>query len=113
MKLTISRKRWLRGLKMSQNGGSYLLRQTDKKMCCLGFLALACGAKENDIAGRRCPQNVIKRVAQHPTFSKLISSSGNFSEIARFLMDVNDGSADESVIKKLMAKIGVKVRFVR
>ena len=40
MKLVIDRATWLRGEGHEQ---SYLLRECDGKMCCLGFFALACG----------------------------------------------------------------------
>lgn len=49
---TVSRKRWIRGEYDSDAGrigNSRLYRPEDKKMCCLGFLARASGAKVEDI----------------------------------------------------------------
>src|SRR5262245_2728670 len=46
MKLVIDRSNWLHG-EGSEN--SFLLRGSDGKMCCLGFLACQLGAKEKTI----------------------------------------------------------------
>ena len=51
--VTISRKRWLRGEKES-----CLLREKDQKMCCLGFLLKAAGAKDKDIETLILPSDV-------------------------------------------------------
>lgn len=44
MKLTIYRDKWLRG----GNGMSTLLSLASGRMCCMGFLARACGIKPGD-----------------------------------------------------------------
>ena len=54
MKLTIKRSEWLRG---EGPDDSLLLRQSDGKKCCLGFLALALDATEKYISGRASPAN--------------------------------------------------------
>lgn len=43
--LVIDRQKWYRG----QLYGSKLLRKGDQRMCCLGFYALACGLKPDNI----------------------------------------------------------------
>lgn len=59
MKFTVKKSEWLR-----DEGGSfsYLLRRSDNKKCCLGFLALECGAKDDDIRSRDNPANVVNKV---------------------------------------------------
>ena len=55
MKLEIDRSKWLRG-----EGGvnSKLLRYSDGKMCCLGFLALECGFEDDEIRNRSNPSEL-------------------------------------------------------
>ena len=49
MKFTVETKNWLRG---EDSNHSRLLRPRDGKMCCLGFLSLACGIAPQDIKGQ-------------------------------------------------------------
>lgn len=49
---TVKRSKWLRG---EGHGNSYLLRPNDGKMCCLGFLGIACGAEKEDIFDNENP----------------------------------------------------------
>lgn len=55
MKLTIDRATWLHG-----EGGkaSYLLRQTDQKRCCLGFLGSALGYSDACLLGMQTPRYI-------------------------------------------------------
>lgn len=64
MKLIIDRLTWLRGEGEDQ---SYLYRATDKKMCCLGFYALACGLTIQDIDSQCTPLEVLR------TYHKMIA----------------------------------------
>lgn len=93
MKLIIDRLTWLRG---EGEGDSYLYRATDKKMCCLGFYALACGLSIKDIDSQTTPPEV------HRTYGKVIAdwlldkskfpeSPGRIaSDSCSLLMEVND-----------------------
>lgn len=54
-KLVIDRSRWLRG---EGGGESALLRQADKKMCCLGFFGLACGVPSESMLDKGEPAAV-------------------------------------------------------
>lgn len=56
MKLTIDRSRWSRGEGAGDGACIRLLRQSDNKMCCLGFFALACGLTEKQILEMGEPQ---------------------------------------------------------
>ena len=51
MKLVIDRTKWFRG----KSRGSRLYRKQDGKMCCLGFLSLACGYTVTEIRQHRTP----------------------------------------------------------
>ena len=52
---TINRKKWLRG---EGDDDSRLLRSTDNKMCCLGFLGKACGISSACLSGRGMPNTI-------------------------------------------------------
>ncbi len=54
--LTIYRDEWIR-----DDARSFLLREIDGKMCCLGFDALACGVTRDAIAGVREPLQLSPR----------------------------------------------------
>ena len=108
MRLTISRERWLRG----EPNESWLLRPEDRKMCCLGFLALACGATEEQITERATPMSVHSfPVAAHPVFSQLLRGKDN-AVIAKQLMTTNDDNPNEEKLTTLFWQIGVDVEFV-
>lgn len=51
---TVDRQRWLRGLP----DGNSVLQNGDGLRCCLGFLALKCGAKVKDIVGVPMPDRI-------------------------------------------------------
>lgn len=111
MKLVIIRSKWLRGERPS-----YLLRQRDRKMCCLGFLGLACGLTKENILNVKIPVR--------PILGKSIWPKGIFdgiydtlSSIAKGLVLVNDDitindSTREKKIKELFSKIDVEAEFV-
>lgn len=116
MKLTIKRSKWYRG-----NGEvESMLLNENGKMCCLGFLAIKCNLKKKEIRWQPSPIDVFRDGAQFTsnTFAKLIDEGKYFnSPISVQLMSANDdayikGSKRESLIKKLMGKIGVDVRFI-
>jgi len=59
MKLTIDRSKWWRG-----NGSrDSALSNKAKKMCCLGFLSLACGYSEEDIRGLKTIEHLVENLA--------------------------------------------------
>ena len=102
MKLVIDRSRWLHG---EGANASYLLRETDGKMCCLGFLALQCGAVEDDIRASREPSEVS------------IEWPERLSEHATCLMIENDNIEDtdnerEAGLTTIFTKMGIEVEFV-
>jgi hypothetical protein len=124
MKLVIDRRRWIHG-----EGGdsSRLLRLDDKKMCCLGFLSLACGASENDIGDFSEPNEMDIRPT-HEVFQKLLLQLEgedcdhkytyyNPSTIAIDMMVTNDSKAlseseREEKLTGYFKEIGVEVEFI-
>lgn len=101
MKLTIERDRWDRG-----NRSGYLLGPNGK--CCLGFLALACGYRAEEISGVQLPGR-IRSFWRYP--DRLSSSAMND------LMTINDNphgseAGREHTIARMFAEYGVEVEFV-
>ena len=94
MKFTVNRRTWLRG-----ELNSFLYRPTDQKSCCLGFLALKCGAVPRSIRYFKnpyqtrnvsWPKGILPQVKQD-TFQ----SDNNFKEyvdtdLVNQIMDIND-----------------------
>lgn len=131
MKLEIDRSKWLRG-----DSDSALLRTQDRKMCCLGFFALACGLTEDDIENCGEPHQPFEenpRLQVHEVMAKVIeveteereSNDGSISEVHTYsetnlssrLMRVNDDielleTTREQQITELFAMVGVEVSFV-
>ncbi len=52
-KFIVQKSKWLRG-----EGPSRLPRSCDNKMCCLGFVSLACGLERDDILDVSLPSGV-------------------------------------------------------
>lgn len=131
MKFTIDREKWLRGESPSV---SRLLRSIDRKMCCLGFAALASGYTENDIRDKTGPSEVREdriEVLADDIFELLtfnIDGSVGFGHVGnnavcKSMMDTNDRKFDnygnpmtdavrESTLKNLFSSIGVEVDFI-
>jgi hypothetical protein len=98
MKFTVNRSKWLRG----EPGNSFLLRRADGKMCCLGFLALACGATETDLCNIRSPgeTNSVKWPAQ------MIDGNLQDSLYCSDIMNINDSSlTNDSYKEKTLTEI--------
>lgn len=114
MTLTIVRSKWLHG-----EGGlkSELLRESDGKMCCLGFYGIACGIAPKDILGVGEPESADEyndADYRHNWPHWLFEDSGCGALIGR-----NDSSDPkyrdaqrEADIARLFAKHGVTVVFV-
>jgi len=136
MKLIIDRKTWLRG---EGHKKSFLVRESDGKQCCLGFLAQACGFSKEELTKKRSVLSLfivpvaentysvcnsvdpIKRERIKPTvLEKLVcdcdSKSSFNNAIGSDLMDVNDDPKlsdyeRETKLTELFATVGVEVEF--
>ena len=110
MKLTINRKRWLRG-----DGSSMLLRSADKKMCCLGFYCRAVGFKPREIRDLGTPRWLVKK--WDARLKGLVSKRVANTAVCTELMRENDAIEVEEPFREkriaaLFKRIGVEVRFV-
>ena len=110
MKFTINRKTWSRG-----ECNSSLYRSDDRKKCCLGFYALACGLKVKDIRDRDEPSDVDDN--KQPKLKALFDRNGGNNDLCRRLISANDNknttdARKEKAIKNNFTKVGVKVEFV-
>lgn len=129
MKLTIERSRWLRG---EGDQVSRLLRPSDGKMCCLGFMACQLGYTEAEISNGETPMSAV-RVAQKNLwpenmihedldFSSLIEVGGkSYAQelVVRSLMETNDlefvsasETSREDILTSLFKSINIEVEFV-
>ena len=125
MKLVIDESKWLRG---EGHEHSRLLREKDGKMCCLGFLALACGFSEKEIKGRGGPDNIYR--SQYSFVSihwNWLLGANHCSTDGGRAMDINDhvlgsyyGESHESpqgeedrkdMLKRIFAKNGIDLSF--
>ena len=112
MKLTITRSNWLHGEKYN----SRLLRTSDNKMCCLGFLAKMLGSSDDDIKGQYSPATAPK-VAWIEGMVDSDSVCKLDSRISDHLMQVNDNqlitdTEREEKLQSLFSTLGVEVEFV-
>jgi hypothetical protein len=110
LKFTVDRKRWLRG-EGEQN--SLLLRESDNKMCCLGFACLAAGHTEDEIRNVATPTGLNRERGLRcllPNYN---------SRAISWAMEWNDCPGDaslteekrEQVIAEKLAEIGIEVVF--
>jgi hypothetical protein len=83
LEIIVERKTWLRG---TGSGASALLRNTDKKRCCLGFVAQQSGVTDQNMCGMATPENL-------PDFYRMpadLLTDGCNSNLCFELMQQND-----------------------
>ena len=114
MKLVIERSRWWRG---QSSDWSFLLNN-DKKMCCLGFLSLACGLGLEDIREVRTVAKVETALPESLHFLLHVNETDvDSSDMAVRLMDANDRQGlteerREALLTELFATQDIQVEFV-
>lgn len=111
MKLIIDRQRWLRG---EGSNDSCLLRESDKKMCCLGFYCTAKGKSQEDILDLVTPGDFSN---PHEEFPELITDEERANTICSALIRSNDDlyleeKHRESKIQEEFKKLEVDVEFI-
>lgn len=110
LKVVIDRSRWIRG----GIGDSLLLRPSDKKMCCLGFVACAVGLG-TEIYGAASPENVLS--SKWPKgFVEGAAHITNTNAIAE-IMTTNDdtnlrGEQREKQLIVYFGHLGIDIEFV-
>lgn len=106
---TIDRARWLCAPTQGYED-SELYRESDRKMCCLGFYARALGARVKDIKHKDCPSN-----AKSVHWTDWVLENGLNSLSTKDMIEENDFEVSnkmrERKIRGLFAKHGVKVKF--
>ncbi len=107
---TVDRATWLRG---EGCDASSLLRTGDGKMCCLGFLALACGVPSDAIENVASPSAMITEFREQ--LPAPIQDPSADAPVMR-LMSVNDDEETTDVIRerlltKVFSEIGIQVAF--
>lgn len=119
MKLTIERKRWARA---NSGKGPSLLLNSYGNMCCLGFLAKACGHTDSEIDGISGPRGLFLQNG-NTMFPEAIKSKAELGlsdgtrEWSCDLIFINDDptiseKTREDRITGLMLEAGVEVEFV-
>ncbi len=108
MEFTVNRSSWLRG-----EANSFLLRPSDNKMCCLGFLAKKYGYSDEEIFNKDTFKS-LSNIDKLP--EEFFYGSGNLSFIIQKLMFENDkiDISDEDREKKLtefFKLINIDVKF--
>lgn len=107
-KLSIIRSKWLRGETHSR-----LLRE-DGKMCCLGFLARACGATEGQIREKSTPSETTRVRWPAGMVNKEVGDTCS----TVMLMEVNDAihkdhkKRERSIKRLFKRKFNIEVKFV-
>jgi hypothetical protein len=121
--LVINRKNWLRG-----EGGdvSFLKREEDGKMCCLGMYLNQCRVPQGDMIDVQVPCSLeFKTIPKQAKWmiddnyeaSPLCNSLMNTSPLCNSLMNTNDDQKinegkREKIISEKFSKAGIKVTFV-
>lgn len=115
--LIIDRTLWLRG---EGSGDSYLLRERDGKMCCLGFYCVAHGLSTEDIADKSTPAYIPHLTiedAERFGLKPLVQDVEYDSDLCNNLTMTNDNEwlsnpNRERLIIKYFAWMGVVVEFI-
>lgn len=120
-KFVVKKSQWLRG---EGHYESFLLRDSDGKMCCLGFASLACGLDVNDIYNVPCPCDVDNTSLNKYPNSFFIENHINHHGYTRFsnsdliskIMATNDDedlNDDERILKLIdkFAELEIEVSF--
>lgn len=111
----IDRRKWLRG-ESDESFDSFLLREDDGKMCCLGFFAKSCGLKNDDIGNTQAPDNRIKKHKEK--FPKwFFEKNHQKSKDLQSLIDINDDESiedeiRENIIKHIFKSHNINVKFI-
>lgn len=116
MKFTVDRKTWIRGESSwddaKATNESMLLNQKLGKMCCLGFLAKACGSNDSDIRNIGIPE-AAPCVVWPPWVLFMGYNSLATEHLIKLNDDVDIGDDErERRIKEEFAAHGDEVEFV-
>jgi len=114
MEVTIERSKWLRG----EADDSYLLRPSDNKMCCLGFVALAFGYTASDIELLYTPADLANGEILMPWLVKINPEHHpRDTSLCNAIIEVNDNTVSpnkdrESILTELFKTANIDIKFV-
>jgi len=114
-KLTIKRSEWLRGIGAPR---SYLVRTSDNKMCCLGFLGCQVGLSSEEMANHRSPADLPTAAWPDGFVEPYSAGESQYVNLGcRPLMEINDNrilseEERESQLTQEFKKFGIEVEFV-
>lgn len=108
MNVVVKRSKWLRG----ETFNSFLFRESDGKMCCLGFLGEACGLSPDDMKNRVTP-NDLSTLSRKKFYNKFFLVD---YDLRCDIFDTNDiGTIPDSIREKKLIKLfnclGIKLSF--
>lgn len=106
LKVTIDRSRWLRGEGPAR---SFLLREEDGKMCCLGFACIAAGCAPEELAGEKTPGELGNRNGL-PGYFGMRPVYGDAMELNDSIVMAED--VREASLTKLLSRVGIELEFV-
>lgn len=118
-KVVIDRRQWYRG----HTGDDSCLLREDRRMCCLGFAAVACGIQPEHLLNRGAPSDVQLPLEEMGKFSKLLDISVKLdwghsdNKITDKLIETNDfpelpeQEREEGIIR-LGANVGFEFSFI-
>lgn len=119
MKLTIDRNTWLRG---TGSANSYLLRKSDGRKCCLGFLACSLGASQDQIENIAAPNFTNYKlnwphglVTSTQDYIGVDNYPNNYIGNVLMLINDNDKISDlerETQLINIFKQIGIEVEFI-
>lgn len=113
MNVTVKRSQWLRG-----EADSYLLRRSDNRMCCLGFVCKEMGAKDEDIASIGCPSSVRNDDIIYNWPDRAFGQGrGMLMTVTSRMMQINDDRVKDDATREqqlvaLGHDIGINLTFV-
>lgn len=115
MKFTVRRSDWLRG---EEDG--LLYRENDGKMCCLGFLGIACGLTEDEMMDRGSPQEALSSLWPRGMVWEDDSDDSSIfydSTITNELVTINDNQkiyddTRELALIEKFKELNIEVEFV-
>jgi len=125
-KFVVERKKWFRGdmspgnscLLLKENVSTLGSKKAKGKMCCVGFLARACGLRAQDIADRGTLLDVersVKRCLSSEGFHKLVQLERGIR--LKQVYSINDSvnmseRKREGTLTKAFKQLGIEVVFV-
>lgn len=104
---TVKRSKWLRGEGLVH---SYLLREEDGKMCCVGFLTKECGFTDKDILCKQALDQLLDEIRNREADSEECTDLTALGRLEHFISSkgIYDRNDDESIMDSSREKRLIK-----